>query len=128
MWGFSQNGILYVNWNNEFNRIPVFGSISHFIADKTYVENNYNPYNNSYNRYNTHYNRNQQTVKKEVRQYLLYMETGKIIDYNYKNIEILLMKDIKLYEEFVKLKRKKKRQLKFLYLRKYNNKHPFYFK
>lgn len=127
VWGYSQNGILFVNWNNQFNRIPVFGNLSHFIADKTYVENNYDPYNNYYNSYNPYYNPNQQTVKKEIRQYLLDMETGKIVNYNYKNIEILLMKDEELYEEFIKLRRKKKKQLKFLYLRKYNKKHPFYF-
>ena len=127
IWGFSQNGIIYISWNNEFNRIPVFGNFSHFIADKTIVENNYNPYNNPYNSYNSYYNPNQQTIKKEIRQYLLDMETGQILNYNYKNIEVLLMKDEELYEEFANLKRKKKKQLKFLYLRKYNKKHPFYF-
>jgi len=130
VWGYSQNGVLYINWNSQFNRIPVFGNLSHFIADKTYIENNHNPYNNPYNNYNPYNpysNYNPQTVKKEIRQYLLDMETGRILNYNYKNIEILLMKDEQLYEEFVKLKRKKKRQLKFLYLRKYNKKHPFYF-
>jgi len=124
VWGYSQNGVLYINWNKQFSRIPVFGNLSHFIAEKTYVENNYNPYNNPYDLYN----KNQLTEKKEIRQYLLDMETGKIINYNFKNVEILLMKDEELYDEFVQLKRRKKKQLKFLYLRKYNKKHPFYFK
>ncbi|MBN1251653.1 MAG: hypothetical protein JXA16_05940 [Bacteroidales bacterium] len=127
IWGFSQNGILFIYWNNEFNRIPVFGSISHFIADKTVIDNNYNPYDNYYNRYNSFYYPTNQNIKKELMQYLLDMETGNIMNYNYKNVEILLMKDDKLYEEFVKLKKKEKKQLKFLYLRKYNEKHPFYF-
>jgi len=129
IWGFSQNGILFIYWNNEFNRIPVFGTICHFIADKTYVDNNNNNnnyYNNYYNPYNTYYPSNSQTTKTELRQYLLDTETGNVTDYSYKNIEIILMRDTELYEEFIKLKKKQRKQLKFLYLRKYNEKHPFY--
>ena len=128
IWGFSQNGMLFVSWNGEFNRIPVFGNVCHFIADKTYIDNRNNPYYNSYNYYyNPYYYPNNQTVKTELRQYLIDMETGKVIDYNYKNLEAIIIRDAELYEEFVKLKNKKKRQLKFLYLRKYNDRNPFYF-
>ncbi len=128
IWGYSQNGMIFVSWNGEFNRIPVFGSVCHFIADKTYVDYRDSPYYNSYNYYYNPYSYpNNQTVKTELRQYLIDMETGKIIDYNYQNLEAIIARDTELYEEFVKLKKKKKRQLKFLYLRKYNEKHPFYF-
>ncbi len=128
IWGFSQNGILFVYWNEEFNRVPVFGNLCHFIADKTYIDNSRNPYYNGYGYYySPYYYPQSQTVRTELRQYLIDMETGKIMDYNYQNLEIILSRDTKLYEEFVKLKKKKKRQLKFLYLRKYNDKHPFYF-
>lgn len=128
IWGYSQNGMLFVSWNGEFNRIPVFGNVCHFIADKTYVDYRNSPYYNSYNYYyNPYYYPNNQSVKTELRQYLIDMETGKIFDYNYKNLEAIISRDTELYEEFVKLKKKKKRQLKFLYLRKYNEKHPFYF-
>lgn len=127
IWGFSQNGILYIRWNNEFNRIPVFGSICHFIADKTYVDNNYNPYYNNYNYYNPYYYPNTQTVKTELRQYILDMETGQVMDYTHENLEIIISRDKALYEEFVKLKTKQKKMLKFLYLRKFNENNPFYF-
>lgn len=128
IWGFSQNGMLFVSWNGEFNRIPVFGSVCHFIADKTVIDDRNSPYYNSYNYYyNPYYYPNNQTVKKELRQYLIDMETGKVMDYNYKNLEAVIIRDTELYEEFAKLKNKKKRQLKFLYLRKYNERNPFYF-
>jgi hypothetical protein len=128
IWGFSQNGILFIQWNNEFNRIPVFGNICHFIADKTYVDNNYNPYYNNYNSYyNPYYYPNTQTVKTELRQYILDMETGQVMDYTHENLEVILVRDKKLYEEFVKLKTKQKKTLKFLYLRKFNENNPFYF-
>lgn len=129
IWGFSQNGMLFIKWNGQFNRIPVFGSICHFIADKTYVDQRYNPYySNYYNYYyNPYYYPNNQTVKTELRQYLLDMETGQVMDYTHENLEIIISRDKKLYEEFVKLKNKQKRQLKFLYLRKFNENNPFYF-
>lgn len=128
VWGFSQNGMLFVRWNGEFNRIPVFGNACHFIADRTYIDNRANPYYNSYNYYyNPYYYPNNQQVKTELRQYLLDMETGKVMDYNYQNLEIVIARDAELYEEFVKLRKKKKKQLKFLYLRKYNERNPFYF-
>jgi hypothetical protein len=128
IWGFSQNGMLYIKWNGQFNRIPVFGSICHFIADKTYVDNRYNPYYNNYNYYyNPNYYPNTQSVKTELHQYLLDMETGQVMDYTHENLEIILTRDKKLYEEFVKLKNRKKRDLKFLYLRKFNENNPFYF-
>lgn len=128
IWGFSQNGMLFISWNNEFNRIPIFGNVCHFIADKTVVDHRTSPYYNSYNYYHSPYHYpNNQSVKTELRQYLIDMETGKVMDYDYKNLEAVLVRDQKLYEEFVKLKKKKKRQLKFLYLRKYNERNPFYF-
>lgn len=127
IWGFSQNGVLFIYWNEEFNRIPVFGTISHFIADKTYIQDhNRYSHNYYYNPYDPYYPRGYQTTKTELRQYLLDMETGEVMDYTYKNIEIILMRDPQLYEEFIKLKKKQRKKLKFLFLRKYDEKHPFY--
>ncbi|MCF6365229.1 MAG: hypothetical protein L3J35_03410 [Bacteroidales bacterium] len=121
IWGFSNKGVLYINLNDEYNRIPVFGNISHFIANKTYIE--YDPYRyNSYNRYNNPY-----STKTVLMQYLLDFETGKIYDFNYKSVELLISKDQDLYEEFSKLSKRKKKKLQFLYVRKYNQKHPIYF-
>ena len=62
-----------------------------------------------------------------MRQYLLDFETGKIFDYNDESIEVLLMKDPKLYDEYMALRNKKKKQLKFLYIRKFNERNPLYF-
>jgi hypothetical protein len=36
------------------------------------------------------------------------------------------MEDPELYDEFNALRKKKKNQMKFLYLRKFNEKHPLY--
>jgi len=129
IWGFSQNGTLFIKYNDEFNRIPVYGSLCHFIADKTYIDNRTNPYYNNYynNYYNPYSNPYSQTVQTELRQYILDMQTGQVMDFIRENVEIVLARDTELYAEFIKLKNKKKDQLKFLYLRKYNERNPFYF-
>jgi len=122
IWGFSNKGVLYINLNDEYNRIPVFGSISHFIANKTYID--YDPHSyNSYNRYSY----DPYTTKTVMMQYLLDFGSGKLYDFNYKSVELLIASDIDLYEEFSKLSNRKKKKLQFLYVRKYNQKHPVYF-
>lgn len=124
IWGFSQNGIVYIRWNDTFNRIPVFGSISHFIADKTYITNNpnypYNYYNSYYNPYNPYYSTGypNQTKQTELRQYLLDMETGKVIEYSDKNLELILMRDPELYQEFKDLKKKERKKNEVSFFKK----------
>ncbi|MCF6183658.1 MAG: hypothetical protein L3J56_03355 [Bacteroidales bacterium] len=122
IWGFSNRGVLFINLNDEFNRIPVFGSISHFTANKTIQEYDPYRYNNSYYYYNDSY-----SEKTVLMQYLLDFETGKIYDFNVKSVEAVISKDPELYEEFSKLSKRKKNKLKFVYIRKYNQKHPVYF-
>ncbi len=122
IWGFANKGVLYINHNDEFNRVPVVGKISHFIANASYTNNNY-PYRyGSYN--NNYYN---PTTVTELRQYLLDFETGKIYDFNYITVEILLMNDTEIYDEYNDLRKRKKKKLKFLYLRKFNEKNPLFF-
>ena len=122
IWGFSNKGVLYINLNDEFNRIPVFGSICHFTANKTIQEYDPYRYNNSYYYYNDPY-----TTKTEMMQYLLDFETSKIYNFTLKSVETIISKDPELFEEFSKLSNRKKKKLKFLYIRKYNQKHPVYF-
>ena len=35
IWGYSRNGVLYVQIQNEFNRITLVGSLCHFVAEIT---------------------------------------------------------------------------------------------
>ena len=123
IWGYSRNGTLYINWGDDFDRIPVIGSICHFVATITTANQGYvNPYSYSY-----YYNAVPQTqTNTETRQYILDFETGKVLEYNSENILIMLMKDNQLYDEYNSLRKRKQKQLKFLYLRKYNEKHPLY--
>ncbi|HBS85533.1 MAG: hypothetical protein A2W91_17130 [Bacteroidetes bacterium GWF2_38_335] len=123
IWGYSRNGNLYINWNGEFNRIPVVGSISHFIADKTvYYERTPDPYYGYYNGsvFPTTYSSN------EMRQYILDFETGKVLEFSHDNLETILIRDNVLYEEYSQLKKRKRRQLAFLYMRRFNDNQPLY--
>ena len=123
IWGFSDKGVLYINLNQEFNRIPVFGSISHFIANKTYTDYDPYAYSRPYSAYNSYYY-DQSNTKTILMQYILDFDSGKIYDFNYKSVELLLSKDQELYEEFISMSKRKRKKLKFLYIRKYNKIHP----
>ncbi|MGC9341247.1 MAG: hypothetical protein ACP5E3_00955, partial [Bacteroidales bacterium] len=61
-----------------------------------------------------------------MKQYLLDFETGKLLDYDFKSVEVLLMRDPELHSEYVELRKRKKKQLKFFYIRKFNERNPLY--
>ena len=147
IWGYSRNGVLYVQVQGNFNRITFVGNICHFVADITtydpryynspygyyydpyysyyypysYYGNYYYPYSPYYSPY---YSRN--IARSEIKQFIIDFETGKVMDFDMENTELLLMKDAQLYEEYVQLPRKKKRELMFVYIRKFNEKNSLY--
>lgn len=149
IWGYSRNGVLYIQVQGNFNRITFIGSISHFVADimtydprysnYPYGYGYYDPYYYSpyyyspysyygnyypYGSYYSPYSRNM--ARSEIQQFIVDFETGKVLDFDQENTELLLMKDPQLYEEYVQLPRKKKKELMFVYIRKFNEKNPLY--
>ena len=120
-WGYCSNRSVYINHGTDFNRVNMIGSICHFVATvamRVGVSDPFyggDPYNNP----------PQYTYVSS--QYIIDFETGKVMDFNVDNMEILLKKDEVLHKEFTALKKRKKRDSIFLYLRKYNEKHPVYF-
>ena len=133
IWGYSRNGILYINVGSAFHRISFMGSISHFVATvTTYNPNTYDPYyynpyySNSY--YYNRYSQPQSNVgSTDLRQYLLDFETGDVMEYDTESVEVLLMKDPELADEFQALRSRQQKQMKFVYIRRFNEKHPLYF-
>lgn len=154
IWGYARNGVLYILIQGNFNRITFVGSICHFVADITSYDNRYynspygyyDPYYSPYSYYSPYYSpysspyyRNYSSpygsyyspygrnmTRNELKQYLIDFESGKILEYDVSNAELLLMKDSELYEEYVRLPRKKKKELIFVYIRKFNEKNPLY--
>ncbi len=125
VWGYSKNGLIFVRMEKVFNRVSYIGSISHFIATITsYNSRNYDPYYyNPYYYYRGGYNPSSYTSN-EMRQFILDFDSGKIMDYDEESIEVLLMKDPGLHDEYMALSKKKKSQLKFVYIRKFNERNP----
>lgn len=147
IWGFARNGVLYVSIQDNFNRITFVGSISHFVADITTYDNRYNSYSpygyydpysyyspysaygyGSYYPYGSYYSpyRQQSISRNELKQYIFDFETGKVIEFTTDNVELLIMKDPSVYDEYVQLSRKKKKELMFVYIRKFNEKNPLF--
>ncbi len=129
IWGYCQDGKIYIQYNGEFNRVPIIGRVCHFIADITVIDTHYDPYySNYYNSgyYNPYYSRpyNRTTKTQEMRQYLLDFESGKIMDFNRESVKIELMQDPELYDEFMKIKKRKQNDLLFFFLRRLNEKYP----
>jgi len=138
IWGYARNGVLNIQIQDNFNRITFVGSICHLVADITtydprYTNGYYDPYYSPYgysNYYSPYYSYNtpyrQTMARTELKQYLIDFESGKLLEFTVDNTELLLMKDNQLYEEYVQLSRKKKKQLMFVYIRKFNDKNPLY--
>ncbi|MDD4644384.1 MAG: hypothetical protein PHY99_00175 [Bacteroidales bacterium] len=138
IWGYCQDGKIYIQYNGEFNRVPIIGHVCHFIADVTVMETRYDPYysdpyNSYYNSgyynsgyYSPYYSRpyNRTVKRNEMGQYLLDFESGKIMEFNRESVKILLMQDSELYDEFMKIKKRKQDDLLFFFLRRLNEKNP----
>ena len=121
LWGYSKNGILYINIGGSFNRITIMGNICHFVANVTTYSNRYNsPYGSPYG----YGSPNHRTT--ELKQFLLDFNSGKVLEYDNKNVEMLLMTDPEIHDEFSRLRAKKKQQLRFMYIRKFNERNPLY--
>ena len=142
LWGYSRNGVLYIQIQDNFNRITFVGNICHFVADVTTIDSRsynspygyydpyYSPYgySNYYNPYSSYYSPYRQSgmARNELKQYLIDFESGKVLEFDVADTELLLMKDNQLYEEYVQLSRKKKKELMFVYIRKFNEKNPLF--
>lgn len=127
IWGYTRNGFIYIRMDEGYFRITLIGAVCHFIASETTYTTYYNSpyYYNSYMDPYRMYPNSQPTT--EIRQYLLDFKTGRVLDYDDESLEIIFMQDPELHDEYTALSNKKKKQLKFMYMRKYNERNPLYF-
>jgi len=146
LWGYCKNGILYINVHGSFNRVTIVGNICHFVANVTTYSNRYNspygysPYGYGYYPYGYGYSPygyspygyspygygspNYRTT--ELKQFMIDFNSGNVMEYDAKNVAMLLMSDPELHDEFARLRTKKKQQLRFMYIRKFNERNPLY--
>ncbi len=118
VYGYFQNNTFYLNFEGEFYRVPVFGSIAFFVANvkvfRTFMDPRFGyPSTTGYTY--------------ELREFLLDMKTGTLEDFSPKRAAILIGRDADLGREFDKLRSRKKKDAVYHYIRMYNEKHPFYF-
>jgi len=117
IWGYCQNRSIYINFNKQFNRLNVVGTLCHFTAAVTTTIGYRDPMSFNYGMNNT---------VEELHQFVLDTQTNKVLDFDVKNMEIMLQNDTDLYNQFIALKKREKPDAIFVYLRKYNEKHPLY--
>ena len=131
IWGYSRNGILYRQMQGNFHRITFVGRMCHYVADITTYDRRYynspgyySPYGYSPYSYNSYYSPYSSygyspyapmtTSKNELKQYIIEFETGSEVEYDSKNVEVLLMKDPELYDEFATYQERRKNRCYFI--------------
>lgn len=149
IWGFTDNGIIWVQIEEHFDAISTVGTICHFISEITISDNSnyrfsdrvyqpinrylmdptaiYDPYARIYYMSHDYYQfpeRNKPVTK--LYQLLMDFNNGTIMEFNIESTELLLKKDNTLYTEFTRLSNKKKNELMFSYIRKFNERNPLY--
>jgi hypothetical protein len=118
VYAYFQNNTFYINYEGEFYRVPVFGSIAFFVANvkvmRTYVDPRFGfPSSTGYTY--------------ELREFLMDVYTGNLEEFNLKRAGELISRDAELGAEYNKLSHRKKKDATYHYIRTYNQKHPFYF-
>jgi len=124
IWGYSKNNTIYINYEDDFFRIPTIGKISQFLATVKVTRTASDPF------YNGMYGMGGMSAtyeSKETRTFLLNMDNGLIYENNYKNVEKLIMSDKEIYTEYMNLKKRQRKKISYMYIKKYNDKNPIYF-
>lgn len=115
LWGFCDNGVVYVRAGNGFSRIGMLGSIGHLVFDATYRD--WNTYG--------YYGSRTYTVEE---QRFLDMTNGQLLPVSAGGLFEVLQRDELLSAEFHAIPAKKrKNEVLFLFMRRYNDRHPLYF-
>lgn len=118
LWGYFQNGILYIYYDNAFYKVPVLGAISYFIGTQEITYYSGVGWGYPYGMVGV-------PVKtRELKDFLMDYYTGKIYPFSIEQLEELLKKDAEIYSEFTRLSRKQKKNKYKYYIRLFNEKHP----
>lgn len=121
LWGYYQNGILYIYYDNAFYKVPVLGAISYFIGTQ---EVTYYTGVGMGMGYPYGMGGGVPVKTREMKDFLLDYYTGKVYPFSIEQLEELFKKDDEIYNEFRQLSRKQKKKKYSYYIRKFNEKHP----
>ncbi|GIV26427.1 MAG: hypothetical protein KatS3mg027_0241 [Bacteroidia bacterium] len=118
LWGYFQNGILYIYYDNAFYKVPVLGAISYFIGTQEVTYYSGVGWGYPYGMAGV-------PVKtREIKDFLMDYYTGKVYPFSLDQLEELFKKDPAIYNEFTQLSRKQKKNKYRYYIRLFNEKYP----
>ena len=116
MWGFCNNNTVFSRAGNGFYRIGLMGSIAHVLYEYSYRD--WDPYMYP----------GGSVTRTAQGQYVLDMRTGRLMDFNASTMQELLARDELLSAEYNDIPpKKRKSEVLFLFLRRYNDRYPLYF-
>ena len=118
-WGYVQNNNVFIAQGpgGFYFRLQIIGALIHYYAIEMHAMPYYD-YNYGYPQYRT-------ARHSEGKEYVIEFQTGKKIEFNYKNFSSFLKeKDKELYDELQKTKRKRKMIYHFMI--RYNERHDIY--
>lgn len=123
LWGYYQNNSLYIYYENAFYKVPVLGAISYFIGTQEVTYYSYSGIGMGVIGYP--YGIGGMPVKaREMRDFLLDYNTGKVYPFSIERLEELLKQDEEIYKMFTSLNRRTKKKKYTYYIRLFNEKHP----
>jgi hypothetical protein len=96
VWGYCRKGVLYVHIGVKFYEIKYLGGVSFFT-----------------------------TLLVNGKEYLIDLMENHYWEFGVGGLEYLLERDPQLLDEFNDLKKRKKKQMRYVFLIRYNEKHPF---
>lgn len=117
IWGFFQNNALYINYNNEFYRVPVFGSISYLVAMIKVVNPGF---------FDPRFGYQSSTTTTEMREFLMSFYDGTVQEFTMKRAENLMATDNVFYEQYKKLSTRQRKKQIYSLIRRFNDLHPVY--
>lgn len=115
LWGYHQNNTHYINYKEQFYRVNLIGTLCQFIAIvkvSVPVMNPMYPGTTSY------------IIRDEFQQIVYSVLSNKFYFLDDENLLLILKDDEELINEYKSLSRRKRKNLQFSYIRKYNEKHP----
>ena len=122
VWGIYYNKSLYFNSTYGFKKFLFIGSLS-------LIENDERGANSIYSENKNILGSTANALNYGIPKYSKYVfdfQDKELMDFNVSTMKQILKRDTELSQEFKSLSNKKQKQMLFIYLRKYNEKHPFY--
>ena len=116
IWGYCHDRSVFIG-TRDASRLAVIGSLSHF--SKVVTHEGPTMYGIAGPVYSppTH----------DIDQFVLDMRAGKVSSFTVSGLlELFRQRDAELYNEYSSLRKRKKKEMRFIYLKKYNEHHPLY--